>query len=355
MPIEQQPPVPILPQSEQRKFGVVLIVFVGIVIVFSFITGFAVSSLIQQEYKHDIQQNQSPTPTVSVSDPITPQPLPGTQYYDDTIIFITKTAPHKAMLASQTRKGSAHAFVQDTRISFFNGQEWTRSVGSHMNSLSTIQNNEHIKKWDLFIDPSRVLKEKITASLEVNGVTIDVESNTLLNEMSMRSLPGYTKFMSQGTAKVRINSQPEEAYILYTKIYSMDASEIQFYNSPMDLTTDWIAFWDKEGAFYHIDRTDVKTPTPIYETHQIGIGITNDGWVGKTFAVDVTRDSVELPTTATYTLKSPLNAVLTVKRNNLLDKEPGNAYSWIAGTLSGEVLFDGKKTTGIGIIEYIHH
>lgn len=44
------------------------------------------------------------------------------------------------------------------------------------------------------------------------------------NEIGIRSLPGYTKFMSEGDGTIIINGEPFESYVLYTRIYSSNSS-----------------------------------------------------------------------------------------------------------------------------------
>ena len=283
---------------------------------------------------------------------------PGKHYFNETIIFVSKNKPRINLVATvSTSKGDGDNFTQNMRVSFFDGEKWTRKSKSQNTKNSSITSNDLVRKWKVDIDPSRVLKQTLEGEVNVDKNEITFTSGTLSNEIGVRSLPGYTKFMSNGLGKMTVNGEILDAYVLYTHIYSLNSSEIQFYDNPFGLTTDWIAFWDSEDNFYHIDSTSVDKPTEIYQTHQIGI--LEDSFlnsVTKTFSTSIIRDSETPPVDYRVRLDSPINASLNFKRVNSLNKAPNGSYVWYMGNIEGSVQRqNGKTLDGVGLVEYIHN
>lgn len=348
------------------KYLIIGIVVIGFITTFT--SGFVLSSLLSSEKSLKNNQNGKITPTpkeVSTTpkllpeNPAVPQDstkfLPGKHYYDDTIMLVTKDAPQLTLIATATRGEQEQGYIQSTRVSYFDGKNWTRLSDSKNTQDSTIVAGKLLKNWLVNIDPSRVLKQSVTAEVTFNNNDLAVISNTLLNEIGMRSLPGYTKFISQGTATLTVNGTLHEAHILYSRIYSENAADIQFYTQPFGLTTDWLAFWDDQGNFYHIDTTSVDKPTPIYQTHEIGVMEDSKGGVYKSFNLKVTRDGKNPPENYTFFIDYPVSSTLTLSRVNGVNKAPDGSYTWYLGNVEGTVTgAGGQAQNGVGIVEYIH-
>ncbi len=280
----------------------------------------------------------------------------GKRYFDDTVIAITKSLPRKVLVATLSRNETNSQFVHNGRVSFFDGVTWKRKFSANTYVDFQIHPGNLIKLWETQIDKSRVLKEKTQGEIVVDNVSIKFDTGELSNEMSLRSLPGYTKLMSRGTGLLSIDGVIAPAYIMYSRIYSQDASQIQFYSEPFGLTTSWLILWDDQGNFYHIDMTHVDKPTSIYETHQVAIVETPHDQVTKTFDVISSIDlSVSPPENYTFNLRYPLNLTLSIHRLDALNKNEGGAYEWYMGNVEAVVtLADGEKVNGFGLIEYIH-
>lgn len=272
--------------------------------------------------------------------------LPGKHYFDDTIILISKNEPHYTLVATANRSETNDAkYIQGTRISFFNGNEWKRITRNDTNPDSGIKNNNLINNWTINFDNSRVLKQKIEGQLNINKTIVEFSTQVMENEIGIRSLPGYTKFMSEGDGTIIINGEPFDSYVLYTRIYSSNSSELFKYDGSIGLLTDWIAFWDNTGNFYHIDSTEVKNPIPNYQTHSIGVVKDPIGNILKTFTVDVKKDENKPPLNYEVNLGYPISNVLRFDKYNDINKAPNNSYSWHMGNI--------KSGDGIGLVEYI--
>jgi hypothetical protein len=202
------------------------------------------------------------------------------------------------------------------------------------------------------MDPSRVLRQRANGTVKVDQNTISFESGELTNNIGMRSLPGYTKFMSTQNGYLTLNGTRVKAKILYTRIYSNNSAEMQFYETPFGLTTNWLAFWDSEGNFYHIDRTEVDKATDKYQTHQIAVKVDKDGAVSKTFDVEIVQDTESPPTTYEIEMGEPINQTINFAVGQSINKAPSNAYEWFMSEGSGEI---DEAVAGYGAIEYIHN
>lgn len=272
--------------------------------------------------------------------------LSGKHYFDDTVLLITKDEPHYTLVATVNRsEKDDSSYIQNTRVSFFNGIDWKRILKSDNTQNSAIKNNEFVNSWIVNINENRVLKQSVTGELNVDNTKINFDTSTLENEISIRSLPGYTKFMSEGSGFLVINNEKHDAYVLYTRIYSSNASELLTYDGNIGLLTDWVAFWDNDGNFYHVDSTEVKDPTPNYQTHSIGVWKSKIGSVLKTFEVKVVRDDKKPPINYALNLGYPINKSLRFDKYNDINKAPNNSYVWHMGNI--------KNENGIGLVEYI--
>jgi hypothetical protein len=351
-------------ESNPRTVSTFLKVLLLLLLLAGFVTTFFSGYYVAQ--LQSVPGQPAPTPSITSGPTVKPgatgvpqqstEFLPGKYYFDDTLIAVTKSKPVRSFAVSVRRLEQQQAYVHNTGASYFNGTSWERDTDSRNAPDATIISNDVVNKWEVMIDPTRVLKQSAQGDITVGGTRISFDTGLLYNEIGMRSLPGYTKFMSRGSGTLTINDEKFDAFMLYTRIYSLNATDIQFYNQPIGLTTDWLAFWDTQGDFYHIDVTDVETPTPIYQSHRIGVYDDVDGTVAKTFSVTVNRNSLDDPSIYTVQLPSPIATTLKYTRSDKLNKAPNASYTWFTGNVTGEVIkTDGTVVAGVGLMEYIHN
>lgn len=280
--------------------------------------------------------------------------VPGKFYASDTITLISKEAPYITLVATIDRNEQNKGFLQTTRVSFYDGKNWTRKIKYQYTKDSTAETNEILKKWEITVDASLVLKQTNSAQLMVDKNDISIETFNASNEIGMRSLPGYTKFMSNSQGNVGVNGKKYASNILYTRIYSLNSGEIPFYDKKMGLTTDWAVMWDKLGNLYHIDSTQLTKPTPIYQSHQIGVVAEQNGAVTKTFGLDITRDSNIPPSKFSIKMAEPINKTLAFNLLSSMRKEPESSYIWFVGNIKGTVTnTTGEKVDAVGIFEFV--
>lgn len=283
--------------------------------------------------------------------------LPGKHFYDEGFYVLTKDSPHLVLLLSTTRSENATgSYSQSTRASLITPDVQTRITDSSSAKDSAIVTDKIIRSWQTTIDPSRVLREQSRMDVLVNSTVYQIDTGPLTNELAIRSLPGYTKFFSNGNGTITFDNQIHPAHVLYYRLYSQNAADLQFYTQPLGLTTDLIVFYDQNNNLYLMDSSEVDRPVNDYKTHKIAFfedGVT--GAVSKTFSANIVRDSVKLPHHYDITFDSPLNATLSLSLVNSLNKAPNTSYDWYLTSLSGFVQkANGEKLTGFGIGEYIH-
>ena len=358
-----------LKSKSKTKYILVILIVVGFLT--AFFSGYFLSRMLATEKNatttsikkgnKEISAPQDKPEIVNEKIPEIPQDstkfLPGAHYFDDTIMIVTKDTPRINLISSVTRIEQEEGdFAQSTRASYFDGSKWTRTTASNKAPDSAIVSNNLVNNWATTIDPSRVLRQTAQGKITINSTPIFFSTGDLKNEISMRSLPGYTKFISYGSGTITVNGVARNAYVAYTRIYSLNASDIQFYNEPFGLTTDYIAFWDSNDNFYHIDKTSVDRPTPKYQTHEIGVFEDKDGAVRKAFAVRIDRDSEVPPTKYAASILGSINARLNFTRINEVNKAPNGSYKWYLGGIEGTVTnSNGETLNGVGIVEYIHN
>lgn len=351
--------------SKNNKVKIIILILVVSGFITTFVTGFILARLLATEPTGGMIRFPPDKSDIAIpiaeddNSPTVPQDstkfIPGKHYFDDTIILVSKQDPSINLVATVTRSEQDGSYTQGTRVSFFDGTSWDRKTTSGKTESSSIVSNGIVKSWNVQIDPTRVLKQTVDGEVTVNKKTIQFTSGTLENEISVRSLPGYTKFMSEGSGTLSLDGKSYDAYVLYTRIYSLNASDIQFYSEPLGLTTDWMIFWDTAGNFYHADVTNVQKPTDIYQTHQLGILKDAQGGVLKTFNVSVTRDSLIPPKDYTISFGVPLGVKLNFQRIDQLNKAPDGSFDWFIGNVDGKIEKNGQLTPGKGLIEYIHN
>lgn len=367
MMMESTTPTPVTPSKNLSKVLITLVVVMGFITTFA--SGYFLSQMLATEKNVTTGRQTNNTKIIPPVSGLTPLPtsnnpqveqdttkfLPGKLYFDDTILVVTKDKPQINLVATVTRAQQDSNYVQSTRVSYFDGSKWTRVSTSKAIASSAIVSNQYVKSWNITVDPSRVLKESAQGEITINNSSLVFSTGVLQNEITVRSLPGYTKFMSNGTGTLTINGVSHPAYILYTRIYSLNASDIQFYNQPIGVTTDWLAFWDSVGNFYHVDNTSVDKPTATYQTHQLAIFEDTSGAVTKTFSVSVNRGSKNPPEDYVMSLGAPINATLNLKRINGINKAPNGSFTWYMGNVEGTVQNrNGEVLNGVGVIEYIN-
>lgn len=348
------------------KVLIIIIVVIGFITTFA--SGYFLSHLLTSEknISTEITSNtpnipeNTTTPTPTSENPQVEQEttkfLPGKHYFDDTLMIVTKDKPHISVVATIARTEQENNYAQNTRVSYYDGNDWTRQFASKISQDSAILSNNLVKSWNTIIDPSRVLKQTVQGEITINNSSLVFSTSVLQNEIGIRSLPGYTKFLSNGNGTLTVNGIEHQAYVLYTRIYSLNVAELQFYNQSLELTTDYIAFWDTLGNFYHIDSTNVNKPTPIYQTHQLGVMENKNGAVEKTFSVTVNRDSKKPPEQYTASLNNPIGATLNFNRINEINKAPNGSFAWFMGNIEGTVQTpNGEILNGIGLVEYIQN
>lgn len=331
--------------------------FIILVSFTSFGFGLFLKSLLSTE------QNPLPPPEKPIS-PVKTDPsemnsnykfYPGSHYIEDTVILMTKQQPHITLVATNVRLQQKETYLQNSRVSYYDGSDWHRELKSQNIKDIQMYSNSLIKKWETEINTSRVLQESNEGEIEINKDTLVFSTGVLSNEMSVRSLPSYTKFLSKGNGTLTVNGKEYSAYVLYSRVYSLNANDIQFYDAPLGLTTVWAVFWDELDNLYFVDTTEVKNPVPTYQTHKLGIVQSDVGSITKTFDLSVDPGTGLNPKNFEIQLNEPIQQNLSLNVINSLNKATRNSQTWYFGQVNGTVklLNDNRTINGVGLIEFI--
>ena len=227
-----------------------------------------------------------------------------------------------------------------------------------ISTLNTWPNNTHSnhqhQHQKLLLRSQLNLFFPTIAEIELEERMISFSSPNLQNEISVESLPGSTKFIYQGEGAITIDGGVEEVYILHTRSYSFNAIDLAFFNSPENLTSNFIAFWDEEGEFYYVDTHTTKNPTSAIQTRSVGIKENARGVVSKTERLNLNfqqRDGVNEFVTR---FEAPISEQLRLTFYRALNKAENRTYSWTLTNATGSsVKAEGRTVKGIGIVEYI--
>ena len=346
-----------LPFTSKQRY---LYLFIGIISLgIPFVAGFALAKLLMPETTDSVVTSK-PTPTVSETtqtiDTDTYSVYPSfyqksLSYFDDTVVVVTKNSPRKALILTAARKeNSPNTFSQNTRVSYFDGDVWTRQTESVTNTEGEISPTSINPQWDILVHSSLLLKEKSHISLSLTD-SLELTTSELENEIVLRSFPWDTKFMSTGEGKLSINGRSEDVHIAYIRRYSQNTQGLQFYDSSLKSATDWLIYWDTEGNLYHIDLTSVQNPNDKYQSHTLITKVDSKKRVTRSFEGNVVRNSDQDPTHYAFTLGNPINEQLSIDRINVYDKAKGSATTDVIGLVTG--ILNNNSTSGYGFIQYL--
>lgn len=277
-------------------------------------------------------------------------------YFSDEIILITKDKPHLTLIAYASRKSQNNkTYTHRQKVFFFDGSIWKAKVENKVSETARIVASQIIPKWEITNDPSLVLKQSVEGEVLIDNQKIQFEVPIIYNEIGIRSLENYTIFRSASIGKLKINNKEYESYVLYTRNYSfLSAINLIEITKPIGIETDWVAFWDKKGNFYNIDKT-VTTANyeGQYKSHSIAVFKDKDDKIQKSFDIEINKKKEN---SYKINILEPINKQLDLNFLNYVDKNINpSPYFWETGQLNGYVVLDNdEKIEGFGIYEQLY-
>ncbi|MEK7168748.1 MAG: hypothetical protein AAB778_01935 [Patescibacteria group bacterium] len=274
----------------------------------------------------------------------------------DEIILVTKEKPYQALILTAIRTYSNENINNYTiKAFYFNGQKWLKEISEGKSKeLDNIPKTPLIPIWEIINDPSYMLKQSSNGEVNIDEKSIKFEIPTFYNEMSIRSSPKYTKFMSETDGTLIIDDKEYDSYILYSRIYSFSPPEgLIFISDPAGIETEWLAFWDNNGNFYTIDETvvDNKKTLDTYKAHSLGMVKDKDGKVQKSFILNLERNGLKK---YSVDIKENINKTIDITKLDSINKSVNGVDIWLTGLVEGEVKTkDGKSLKGLGVFEQI--
>lgn len=295
---------------------------------------------------------QTPTPSNTSEIPASSiQFLPGKQYFEDTYAIISKKQPYHTLILSVARIEQERNYAQYTKVNFFDGQVWQRKAVTTTITNPNVVTNPLLRLWNT---TAASMQDPLLASIMIEDTELSFGSSLLQNEISIESLPGSTKFIYQGTGTLTINGEEENVYVLRTRSYSFNAIDLAFFNTPENLTSNFISFWDEEGEFYYVDTHTTKNPTTPIQTRTIAVKENTRKIVSKAEQLSSEFQQKDGVNEFVVRLQAPINEQLRLIFVRALDKAKGNTYTWTLSNVTGSsVKAEGRTVKGVGIVEYI--
>ncbi len=295
---------------------------------------------------------QTPTPSNSSEIPASSiQFLPGKQYFEDTYALVSKKNPYRTLILTVARIEQERNYAQYTKVNFFDGETWQRKAVTTTITNPNVVANPLLRDWNTSA-PS--VKDPLLATIMIENTELSFGSSELQNEISIESLPGSTKFIYQGTGTLTINDEQEDVYVLHTRSYSFNAIDLAFFNTPANLTSNFISFWDEEGEFYYIDTHTTKNPTSPIQTRTVAVKENTREIVSKTEKLAIDFQQKDGVNEFVVKLQPPINEQLRLVFVRALDKAENNTYTWTLSNVTGtSVKAEGRTVKGVGVVEYI--
>ncbi|MFZ3301714.1 MAG: hypothetical protein WA152_03315 [Microgenomates group bacterium] len=273
----------------------------------------------------------------------------------DELILISKNKPHKILITSATRTSTDNELNNYTiKIFFFDGNKWTNQISEGKSKeLEDIPSTVIIPEWNIISESSYVLEQEIDGNAKIDGAEISFQIPVIHNEMSIKSSPRYTKFMSASEGTLTINGIEYDSYALYNRFYSYNPPENLILGQDLTgLETEWLAFWDEDGNFYNIDDTTVndKIRNDSYKAHSLAIYKDTMERVQKSFNFKVNLDKNKNYKVDIY---DGINKEISVKKINSVNKSINQTDMWISGLATGTITEGNKVKNGFGIYQQI--
>jgi len=172
-------------------------------------------------------------------------------YFSDEIILISKNKPHYTLIAYSSRSSKKNLlFSQTQRVFFFDGNRWQKKFFNTDSKESEIAKTPIIPSWNIEVDPTLVLKERVGGEIQIDSNKIGFDVPEIDNELGIRSQEDYTIFRSEATGKLIVNGKEYESYVLYSRTYSYSVSiDLVRITDPLGINTDWLLFGTTKAIF----------------------------------------------------------------------------------------------------------
>ncbi len=198
-----------------------------------------------------------PVAPTNVAPPDVSLPARPLESYD--IIIAATSEPHTLLVLDffeldSVFTGNAH---------YFDGKNWAETP---------------LRKGEIKIQEVEGLNQftnKITGNFLLNGNLFVLDIPSISTPMVIRGESNFVKF--GGTTHVngpylKINETAVDSYVALMKGFAKNYPAV--YIEELGINTTWLAFWDKDWNFYHLDKTLVKNPSPDYTPHEFFSKIT---------------------------------------------------------------------------------
>lgn len=274
----------------------------------------------------------------------------------DEAIITTDSTPKITLIISAIRTYRDTSLNNYTiKAFYYDGEKWLKEIAEGTSKeLENIPSTIIVPKWEILNDPSYMLRQSVSGTIEIDQQKIKFTIPLIENEIGIRSFYKYTKFISESKGEIFINNKKYNANVVYSRIYSFNPPEsLIFTSDPSGIETEWLAFWDEGNNFYTIDETTVdnKITKDTYKAHSIAVKKDVQGKISKSFLLSIFKTD-----TNDYRVEigEPINETLTIQKINFSNKSINGSDIWNTGQTKGSVkTSNGKIINGFGIFESI--
>lgn len=351
------------PKSFWEKFG--KFILIGVILIGLPLT-FSLGLLLNNKGNATPQRSQDPTPTTVSEAPSpvlstqqTEQPaqiayLAGKKYFDDSIAVITKQEPHRVLFLSFSRSELQKNFTQYTKVNYYNGATWLRESVTSTNTTGQVSTNPLVNQWTITAKPltSRNQNAAGQLAIKIENQTVSFIQVKQSYEVSVRALPGFTKFTYYGEGTLKTVDGEQPAYVVYSQAYADSASNYAFLNTPERLKSSWMVFWDQDGNVYQSESLSSQQKNNVYQNYTFG-NIYSPATEQFLRVAEVTEQRTSQNNQTQVNFRANPDVRVTYQLNAPLNKSSDRSYMWRSAYITGTIQRQQDQKTGVGLLEVL--
>lgn len=176
------------------------------------------------------------------------------------LLLVSKDTPRKLIYLDyykSANEGYGNVYLYD-------GSTWTHQQITADDSVS--------------IKPENSLNQseyKVETDIRGYAPRVRISVPQIFAHMTIRGKKAYSKFggaLSAPSAKVSLDDKNFDCFAAMLVGYNSVPDEKDWMK--LGVKTDWLMYFDKDWNFYHLDKTTVEKPSPLYESHSFFSEIT---------------------------------------------------------------------------------
>lgn len=272
------------------------------------------------------------------------------KYFRDRVILSNENGDDSWVLEldlnrKENKKGKYIHY--STATLFQNGKK--ESINTNFPSNSpTIKVNKFLQEFENETFGDLSTRESYAFAIQIGDKKIHADLANLEGDFITKNQLVYTRYLSEGSAKVEIDGEEYTSEAALEKTYSSDHSKYIFFPGLEKLSSRTYRFllWDESGNFYLLDNSVVNKENPYYKPHTwILYKNADPKYLQKAFAANI--EFTEIGEVKSWQIEIPdLDTTLSISAMDATDE------SWIEGTATGAVTNNGNKEKVYGAFSF---